>query len=621
MGFLRKKNDADRSSHGVARGDISCAAAETARQSAGITRNSSGAVREAASDELPDGGFSLLRPGGKRPVSSPLSKRVVSDLGFEKLISALTVDKSREGPLRDLLLEPCRDPAVIEYRLDVLDDLVGNEALSRCFEDLVPVIGALSYFISRPEHDDWSPFQETVWRLRELEHYAECVKKLDAAFSGGYGKAADGSAADGSAAGEIVLRSDALKRLRALTTRLTADPAFMRLLERLPELLETIDRIRSVTIGVNLNGALQPCEAVLLTVGSKSFTGSGLYDKLIGRDGTHGIAPLHSADTGGFAANPLMVPLFRDLAMVMNRTVQPVAAALKEFVSLNGRMFVRLRDEILFYVGAVRLVRFLNSRGMPMVRPRIEPPGAGRFSVRGLYNIDLAIRFGREADGASLPSRVVGSDLVQDRTGRIVILTGPNRGGKTTFLQAVGLAQVLVQLGLYVPAREAAISPCDAIYTHYPALEVPERGTGRFGEEAERLKAIFASATGASLILLNETLSSTSMGESLYLAQDLLGLFRMMGCRVIYTTHLHQLAAEIDRINAEVPGDTALVSMVAGIERSGDGPHGIRPTFRIEPGPPSGYSYALELASRYGIDRDQLLAELSARGAVAVNPT
>lgn len=596
-GFLRKKGDA-------AGPDASCAAA-------GIVRGPAGAARNTPPDALPDGGFSLLRPAGKRPAAHPLSRRVVADLGFEKLISALTVDKSREGPLRDLMLEPCPDPAVIEYRLDVLDDLAGSEALSRCFEELVPVIASLSYFIARPEHDDWSPFQETVWRLRELEHYAECVKKLDAAFSG----------ERGSAAGEPVLRSEALKRLRALTGQLTGDPAFMRLLGRLPELLETIDRLRSVTIGVNLNGALQPYEAVLLSVGSKPFSGSGLYDRLIGRDGTHGIAPLHSAESGGFASNPLMVPLFRDLAMVMNRTVQPLAAALKEFVNLNGRMFVRLRDEILFYVGAVRLVRFLTSRGMPMVRPRIEPQAAGRFSVRGLYNIELALRFGRETDSAALRSRVVGSDLTQDRAGRIVILTGPNRGGKTTFLQAVGLAQVLAQIGLYVPAREAAISPCDAVFTHYPALEVPERGTGRFGEEAERLKAIFSSATGTSLILLNETLSSTSMGESLYLAQDLLGLFRMMGCRVIYTTHLHQLAAEIDRINAEIPGDEALVSMVAGIERSGEGPHGIRPTFRIEPGPPSGYSYALELASRYGIGRDQLLAELSSRGAVVSGRT
>ncbi len=88
------------------------------------------------------------------------------------------------------------------------------------------------------------------------------------------------------------------------------------------------------------------------------------------------------------------------------------------------------------------------------------------------------------------------------------VLTGPNRGGKTTYTRAAGLAQVFFQAGLYVPAASARVSPVDAIHTHFPSRE-----QARLDAEAGRLAAIFRQATPRSLILLNEALSGTSAPE------------------------------------------------------------------------------------------------------------
>ena len=147
---------------------------------------------------------------------------------------------------------------------------------------------------------------------------------------------------------------------------------------------------------------------------------------------------------------------------------------------------------------------------------------------------------------------------------------------------------------------------------------------GRFGEEAQRLRELFDKATRYSLVLLNETLSSTSMGESLFLAADLVRVLRLMGARVLYTTHLHQLAADIERINESTQGDSLLFSLVAMVKKEPDpdqppGPDGrpvekITPTFQIVPGPPEGQSYAVDLARRFGISRTQLLNQLKERG-------
>jgi DNA mismatch repair ATPase MutS len=187
----------------------------------------------------------------------------------------------------------------------------------------------------------------------------------------------------------------------------------------------------------------------------------------------------------------------------------------------------------------------------------------------------------------------------------------------------------MMQVGLYVPAREAAVSVCDNILTHYPALEKMEKGTGRFGEEAQRIGSVFESATRHSLVLLNESLSSTSGGESLYLAQDIVRVLRMLGARAVYATHLHGLAASAAELNRDTPGDSAVLSMVALIEahyeagrreETGDGETlSIKPTFKIVPGPPEGHSYAIDLARRYGISREQLIETLEQRGALAAS--
>ncbi len=187
---------------------------------------------------------------------------------------------------------------------------------------------------------------------------------------------------------------------------------------------------------------------------------------------------------------------------------------------------------------------------------------------------------------------------------RIAVLTGPNSGGKTTYLRAVGLAQVMAQAGLMIPAARARISPVERVLTHFPALE--NRQQGRLAEEAERLRLLFQQAIPRSLVLLNETFASTSSGEATYLAQDMLCGLRAFGLRAIYATHLTELADHFEEIERAVEGESRLVSLVAGVDLDAAGE--ATPTYRIAPGLPHARSYAQEIARRHGIRLDQLLA-------------
>jgi DNA mismatch repair ATPase MutS len=313
----------------------------------------------------------------------------------------------------------------------------------------------------------------------------------------------------------------------------------------------------------------------------------------------------------------MMVPLFRDLLKVLQTVISPISASLKQYAKVNANFMVAIEEEAAFYLGAVRLIRKMEAAGLPMCRPEILSMQERTCEMQGIYNLRLAQDVQNEKP--DLRGVIVQNDVNFGKAGRIFVLTGPNQGGKTVYTQAVGIAQVLFQAGLYVPAETARISPVDGIYTHFATEEKSIQGIGRLSEESKRLSEIFQCVTRYGLVLLNESLSSTSSGESLYLAQDIVRALRLFNVRAVFATHLHELAENVDAINQEISGDSLVVSLVAGVDlREGqtdqDVSNDLVPrTYKIKPGPPKGHSYAKGIAVRYGISFEQLAGQWQGR--------
>lgn len=535
-----------------------------------------------------------------------LSPAAAHDLGLDEIIAAFTPDRGHQKEIRDLFSRLPRDPDVIAYRQAVLDDLLANPELAERFASLLPVFDSLFQASFHSEREmTW--LHEVVWRAGELQSIIDCLEGMGEMLLSGEGK----------------IRSDGLHLLQEEIRQVRNDPTYQHLVNELPGLLARLRGSASITIGVNLDASLRPVQATLLSVNEKPFTNQSLLNWLFGtRTDGEGIAPLHSvpqrvSNLDG-PVDPMMVPLFADLAHVLEKTAIPIADQLRRYSGLHGQLFTNLRQSLIFYLGTVRWIQRFEKLSLPVCRPQITPAEERRCEVKDSYNVHLLLKHPGDGEGIEdhSGSAIVKNDIHLGPDGHILILTGPNSGGKTTYMQGVGVVHILAQAGCYVPGTQAIISPLDHLFTHFPLEEKAELDTGRFGEEAMRLAKIFEQVTRHSLVLLNETLSSTSFSESLYLAQDIVRILRRVGARAIYATHLHELANRADELNNSVAGDSKIISVVSSPIDMGVRGTGAKriSNYRLEIRPPLGQSYAREIAARYGISYEQLEHVLSERG-------
>ncbi len=210
--------------------------------------------------------------------------------------------------------------------------------------------------------------------------------------------------------------------------------------------------------------------------------------------------------------------------------------------------------------------------------------------ARGFYNLKLI--------NAIKPEETVKNDLDFDDDKRMYILTGANRGGKTTVTQAVGQMYILAQGGVYIPGDSMEYGPVDTICTHFPADEDKTLDYGRLGEECRRFRELYIESTSYSLMLLNETFSTTSFEEGYEIALDACRALLKKGLRTLYNTHMHKLALDLHKINQDQVKGKAY-SLVAASK------NGHR-SFKVQIGPPEGTSLAHDIAEKYGVTYEQL---------------
>ena len=261
---------------------------------------------------------------------------------------------------------------------------------------------------------------------------------------------------------------------------------------------------------------------------------------------------------------------FRALGELRGRGINIVANALAQSADHILSFFTMLRAEIGFYVGCLNLHERLTGKGEPICLPSAIAPGHVELSARGLYDVCLAL---------SLEARVVGND-VNAKGKSLVMITGANQGGKSTFLRSVGLAQLMMQSGMFVAAESFTANVCGPLFTHFKREEDAAMESGKLDEELCRMSEIAEQIRPNCLLLCNESFAATNEREGSEIARQIIRALTEAGIKVLYVTHLFDLAQSCYR---QAHGTTLFLRA----ERQSDG----RRTFRLVEGEPLPTSY------------------------------
>jgi hypothetical protein len=221
----------------------------------------------------------------------------------------------------------------------------------------------------------------------------------------------------------------------------------------------------------------------------------------------------------------------RALNELRERGIHLVANAAAQATDHVTDFFTMLRTELAFYVGALNLHERLAAKGEPTCFPEVAEGGRA-LNAMGLYDVCLSLR---------LEERAVGNALAAD--GRpLVMVTGANQGGKSTLLRSVGLAQLMMQAGMFVAAECFRAELRNAVFTHFKREEDETMRSGKLDEELARMSEILDSMTPRGMLLCNESFAATNEREGSEIARQIVRPLTEAGIRVLFVTHLYELA-------------------------------------------------------------------------------
>lgn len=230
--------------------------------------------------------------------------------------------------------------------------------------------------------------------------------------------------------------------------------------------------------------------------------------------------------------NPRDEAGIRALSELENKGLNLVANPLAQSADHILSFFKMVRAELGFYIGCLNLREKLGQLGEPVAFPVPLPAGERRLAFHEMYDVCLSL---------TKREKVVGND-VDSRGKDLVIITGANQGGKSTFLRSVGLCQLMMQCGLFVPAERFTANVCTALFTHYKREEDASMSSGKLDEELARMSDIVDRVSPDSAVLFNESFAATNEREGSEIARQVVEALVESHIQVFFVTHFYEFA-------------------------------------------------------------------------------
>ncbi|WP_079170173.1 MutS-related protein [Mangrovactinospora gilvigrisea] len=505
-----------------------------------------------------------------------MATSALDDLNLTALIDALLL--TQPPGERDALAPRYRtgltDPADVAHRHEIVRDL-SNTQVSDAVRGFTRALRNIREHLSLGERLP-HPLQNHLVRLEAVHDYGAAVTAFAEALTAPEAEP-DGL---GAALGELVahLRSaltpgTPFAELRAAADKVTAD---------LAEVRYTL-HIRANRISVSRHRGERDHGADI----------AGLFARFR-REG----APSHlAAMPRDLEMDPVEA---RILGLVADLNPEPFAA-LEEFAAKHrdflDPVLVDFDHEIRFYLAYLDFTGPLRDAGLPFCLPRINEPG-GPVRILDGYDLALADKLAHERPDTGAEAIVVNSVALEPPE-RLLVVTGPNQGGKTTFARMFGQLHHLAALGLPVPAADAELPLPDNLFTHFEREEDLRTLRGKLDDELVRIREALEEATSRSVVIMNESFSSTSLHDARFIGEHVLDKLAALDVTCLYVTFVDELAA-LPRHGERT------VSLVATIVP--DDPS--QRTYRLVRRPADGRAYATAIAAKYGLTHDALRERL-----------
>jgi hypothetical protein len=494
------------------------------------------------------------------PPEGQLSPDALVDLHLDQVFEAVTAGR-QSYDLASFFLRPLADEEAVRYRQDAFRDLHQSQVLEvvRSFAASMRTVREHHVRATKARH----AYQEQAWFLHGVRTYCAAVDQLR------LGLHAHG------------LGSRAFRSVRDYLDDYTAGEEFTRLVSEADDVARRLSEVTyTIKIGpswVTVDRYADEPDYSRVVLDS--------FDRFRQEEARDHRVPMRTTS--------FMTHIEEAILDRVARLFPETFAALGGFRGrhadyLDGSV-LRFDRDVQFYVAYLEFVEPLQRAGLPLCFPEVS--ASKEISATDTYDVALAAAVATRGEG------VVLNDVELAHDERILLVSGPNQGGKTTFARTLGQLHHLAALGCPVPGRSARLHLCDTVLTHFEREEHAQDLRGKLEDDLVRVHRILQEATTNSLVILNEVFSSTALEDALYLS-------RLVLQRVVDLDLLCVCVTFVDELATMSP---TIVSMVAEVDP--DDP--TTRTYRLVRRPADGLAYATAIARKHGLTYDQLRGRLA----------
>ena len=499
----------------------------------------------------------FLEPKDRLPDEQATEPDFFVDLNLDQIVAAVTKGKE-EYNLTPFFYMPLHDADAVLYRQETMHDL-DNEPVKKVVTDFAEHMRRVRELLAHTEEKLYHARQRERWFLDAAETYEDAVAQLTHDLP------------------PKQIHSRGFKGLKKYLDTLVESKQFKHLVEQTKQIRKELDAISYEVLIEGLRVEVrkyknEPDYGTEIQHLFRRFSQESDHHYVYGfRDGTE--------------MNHVEEKILDLVADLFSDTFAKLTAFRSEHTHFQDATVVRFDREIQFYIAYQAYIEKLETKKLRFCYPATSSISKV-VDARESFDLALAAKLTERRDAP------VTNDFALKGKERIIVVSGPNQGGKTTFARMFGQLHYLASLGLPVPGSSAHLYLPDRIYTHFEREEKMANLRGKLEDDLERMHVIFETATPHSLVLINEIFTSTTLYDAISLSKKIADTIMDLDILCVWISFIDELSTLSDKT----------ISMVSTVVPN----RPAKRTFKISRRPADGLAYAISIAEKHHLTYNRI---------------